>query len=391
MKKGLNISERDKKLILLLILVAVAVLPYFLVTQKVIEKNRVLASENAKLKDRKTELEGYAASQETYISESEEMLEKTRTYLGRFPSDYTQESELVLMNRVETNIAIELYQTAFGEDIGAQMTSEAEEEEIKAVEEETGEESDDGHVVSTLETEKVAADLTRLKASTKYSYRASYEGLKKFLDYIKHYRDRMVISELTGELKEGTGFIEGTFKLDQYALMGDGRDNFNFTPPQYRKGTENVFFQSSGLEERDPDAEATAYTSDFFLLVNQPGADMDAVIVGQTSDTSRDTYVTNDVNASHSVVITFAGEDGDYEAFYTIDGKSEEAETVPFTATDDIRFAIMSSSRADGDDAVTVDVKINNDTDLSVTCTVSFDDERDPRITTGYTGDVSVR
>ncbi|MCR5503104.1 MAG: hypothetical protein K6F53_08850 [Lachnospiraceae bacterium] len=390
----MQISERDKKLILILIFVAVAVLPYFLITQKVIDRNKKLADENAKLKDRKEELEGYASNQDLYISESEEMLGKAQTIIARFPTDITQESMLVFYDMIERNIAVEFYQTAFGEDLSAQTVSDEEKQEIRAVEAETGEEdSFEGHIESNTEETAVAADLILIKTMTKFSYRATYEGLKKYLDYIRNYHSRKVITEITAEYKDGTGFIDGTLVLAEYALKGGGRENYEFKPPVYRQGSSNVFLQSSGLDaveeaERDED-----YIADFVITMTGPGSGKDTFVVGKNADAEGDSYVTSDKNGEEDITITFTGSDGEYDAEYSIGKESNADEPVPFHTENVIYLDIMSSPREDPEDKVQGSITIVNASDIKVIVRIKNDPAPpDQRVRlAGNTGKIEVK
>ncbi len=390
---NISISERDKKLLLILAFVAMAVLPYFLLIQKVVEKNDALQKENDALRARRSELQGYAAAQPTYISETERMIAEADEILKCFPSEYEQEADLMFLNKVETHIPILLTQVAFGEDTSAKMVSEGDREQINEVEEEMDWESTDGeHIEQNIEEKAVAADLIQQKVTTTYNYSASYEGYGQFLNYLKSYKDRMVVSNMTATYRDDVDRVTGSFTLLEYALVGTGRDNFEFNPPDYRQGSNCLFMESTGkYDDTAPADTSSAYASDFFLLVNQPEADMDAVIVGQTSDNTRSTYVTADENESHSVVVTFAGTDGNYEVYYTIDGKANNVGSISFSASGKIRFDVMSAERAGKDDKVDISLRIINDSDLPVSFAVDYDDINNPRVDYELEGDITER
>ncbi len=386
------VSERDKKLILLLIFVAVAVLPFFLVTKNVMEKNDVLMTENTKLRSRKSELEAYALNKDTYIAESDALVVKAQELLGRFPSDYNQESMLVFFNEAEKKINIDLYQASFGEDKTAQMVSESEEEEIEEVEEEMDWDSEEGHIEDTSEEKDVGGGFVQLTATTQFTYDATYDGFKQFLNYIKNHQNRMVISNLTASYSGDLGLVNGAFTITQYALKGEGRDNFAFLPPDYRQGTSNIFTEATGIF--DVEVPVETYIPDFFIMLNQPDADEDAFIAGQSSDISRESYISSDDNTKKEITVTFTGSEGSYEAVYAVGEDNNEDAPVAFTKEEgSIHLDLLSSLRAGEEDKVELNVVIVNETDRRVEAHVKNDpDGEEARIRfTGNSGDVEVK
>ena len=376
---NLNISERDKKLLLILAFVAMAVLPYFLLTQKVMEKNDQLAGQNERLKARKSELQGYALNQDTYISESEQMLADAQEILSAFPSAYTQENDLMFMYGIERRIPIELRQVAFGEDLTEQQEETAEEKNI----------ADDGTEIAETTNTSSAGMLTEIIATSQYTYTATYEGLKAYLNYIKNYRSRMVIGNLVAK---GDGdFVSGTFTLTQYALTGTGRENYDFKAPEYRQGSSNLFQEANGMFEQVEDNEN--YVADFVIRLSSAESGGDSVMIGKNADPERETFLTSKDNEGKEITISFTGSDGEYDATYSIDEESNEDEPVTFSADGVIYVDVISSPRTSEEDITEAVISVLNASDVRVIVHVLNDPEPpDNRVRfSGNTQNVEVR
>ncbi len=379
---NLNISERDKKLLLILAFVAVAILPYFLLTQKVMEKNTQLAEQNGRLKERKSELQGYALNQDTYISESERMLSEAQEILNAFPSAYTQENDLMFMYGIERRIPIELRQISFGDDLTAQQEEKEKTEEEKNI-------ADDGTEITEETKKSSAGSMTEIIATSQYTFFSTYEGLKAYLNYIKNYKSRMVIGNLAAK---GDGdFISGTFTLTQYALTGTGRENYDFKAPEYRQGSSNLFLAANGMFEEVEDNEN--YVADFVIRLSSAEAGGDTVMVGKNGDPDRETFLTSKDNEGKEITISFTGSDGNYDATYSIDDESNDDEPVSFSADGVIYVDVISSKRTSEEDIVEAVISVLNASDVRVIVHVLNDPEPpDTRVRfSGNTQNVEVR
>lgn len=382
----LTISERDKKLLMVLAIVAIICLPYFFVIQPLTEKNEKIASEIEELQKQKSYLTDLKLNEGNYLEKTQEAAVLTQELLSLFPSDLPQEASILFIDNTEKKIPVKLHQVTFGEDVAAQITSEAEQQQIDAVEKEMGDVTDDEVIQEVTETVTIANGLSGMFTETQFSFEAGYEEYKELLDYILNYHDRMVITGMTATYT--TDVVSGSFNLRQYAIKGEGRAPVNILEPNLMHGTTNVFMQAAGIGSG---AEADAAEADFFLMLSQPDADIDAVIFGKSNDASEETYLTSDSNGQQETTITFEGEGGQYTANYKIGKKSYSEEGVSFVKNDRIYFEIISSPRVGDNDKVGAKVSIVNNTDLTVNVKILDDDEENPRVSImGKTGIVAV-
>lgn len=373
----MKLSERDKKLLLILVIVIIVCVPYFFVIQPLMDKVDNLGKEISDLNAQVKYREELALMEEEYGKAAEQMAAMETELLSKFPSDLPQEASILFIHNTEQMIPISLYQVAFGDDVAAQVTSAAEEQAIEDVEAETGDTTQTEVIEDNTQTTSLGLGLTGIQTQTRFAYDAGYEEFKDFLKYIADYHDRMVITELEASYSGEMNLVSGNMTLSQYALKGEGRNAVQFLEPNMIQGTTNVFKQASG----NFDTTEVAASPDFFILLNQPGADVDAIIVGQSNDVTESTYLSSTKNAKQEVNIYFEGETGKYNAYYEIGKTKYDDAGVDFDKDGNIELQIISSSRLDDSDKVEISLNIYNTSDAIVKVTTLNDDAEKPRVT----------
>ena len=383
----MKLSERDRKLLLILVIVIIVCAPYFFVIQPLMDKVDSLGKEISDLNAQVKYREELALMEEEYGKAAEQMAAMETELLSKFPSDLPQEASILFIHNTEQVIPISLYQVAFGDDVAAQVTSTAEEQAIEDVEAETGDTTQTEVIEDNTQTTSLGLGLTGIQTQTRFAYDAGYEEFKDFLKYIADYHDRMVITELEASYSGEMNLVSGNLTLSQYALKGEGRNAVQFLEPNMIQGTTNVFKQASG----NFDTTEVAASPDFFILLNQPGADVDAIIVGQSNDVTESTYLSSTKNAKQEVNIYFEGETGKYNAYYEIGKTKYDDAGVDFDKDGNIELQIISSSRLDDSDKVEISLNIYNTSDAIVKVTTLNDDAEKPRVTIkGTEGDIII-
>ena len=383
----MKLSERDRKLLLILVIVIIVCVPYFFIIQPLMDKVDSLGKEISDLNAQVKYREELALMEEEYGKAAEQMAAMETELLSKFPSDLPQEASILFIHNTEQVIPISLYQVAFGDDVAAQVTSTAEEQAIEDVEAETGDTTQTEVIEDNTQTTSLGLGLTGIQTQTRFAYDAGYEEFKDFLKYIADYHDRMVITELEASYSGEMNLVSGNLTLSQYALKGEGRNTVQFLEPNMIQGTTNVFKQASG----NFDTTEVAASPDFFILLNQPGADVDAIIVGQSNDVTESPYLSSTKNAKQEVNIYFEGETGKYNAYYEIGKTKYDDAGVDFDKDGNIELQIISSCRVGESGKVEIRVNIYNTSDAIVKVTTLNDDAEKPRVTIkGTEGDIII-
>lgn len=384
----MKLTARDKKLLLVLAIVAIVCIPYFFILQPMMDDISSLQSEVSQLQSDATYLEQLALMEGDYQAGAEQMASKSATLLERFPSDLLQEKNILFIHNTEQMVPVSLYQVSLGDDVAAQLTSDAEAEQIDAVEAETGDVTDDAVIEDNTTETSLGDGLTAMQTETQFAFDAGYRQFKDFLNYILEYQDRMVITDIDASYSAETDMVDGSFKLVQYALKSEGRNDVSVLEPNMIQGTTNIFRQASGSFDESEQAQEEA---DFFISLNQPEADIDSLIIGQSNDATEESYFASSKNDRQSVTVTFTGKEGEYNANYKIGNSSYSADGIDFEKEGSIVLQVISSARLDEDDNVAIDLNVVNKTDVSLRVLMQNDDTENPRVTIkGKTGTVVV-
>lgn len=202
-------SDRDKKIILVLLIIAVVALPYvFVIKEKRIETETVKAG-NIELQARLDHLKELETQRDFYIEKTEENNKERDKIIASFPADIRQENYTMFLyntERVSTklddeNNEIVEYPIAF------QEVTYGENVETPISDPESGTE----------------LNYTAISNSSTLGYQTFYGGFKYYLEYLKSYQDPMSYVAFSAEMDEETGIISGEIVLNQYAISGEGR------------------------------------------------------------------------------------------------------------------------------------------------------------------------
>lgn len=234
----MKLSDRDLKLLVLLLLVAIIVCPIFFIIRpyndKIAQRKQAIAT--------KQEREAFLAkldANRAFYNQSIELLDKERTKIVQdFAEGYWDENNIFFLADIEDNIPIAMNTLNFAM---AEPTVISED----SVDPATGE---------------VIEGLTALASITTIEYAADYEEFKEFLRNILNQDKRMVVTAVSADQDDETGLIKGTIVLNQYAVTGEGRSLAPASEEGIDYGTDNVFGDPAGYipEEADDAEEAPA-------------------------------------------------------------------------------------------------------------------------------------
>lgn len=382
----MKLSEKDKKLLFILGIIALLFLPYYFVIRPYSENTLALEEESGRLESRKRQLQELEIRREEFEKGLETAGQEREELLSRFPSELPEEGSLLFLYNTEKLIPITLSQVTLGDEVRMPIAEDVNPEAVQT-------DASDGETdaADTVVGTEITEALTGMHMETQILYSGGYKNFKDFLNYILHYKDRMVISGLSAIYSGDLDMVTGNLILKQYAVAGEGRRPVRVRKPSIAEGSSNVFMQASGIL---PEAESGNAESDFFLMLSQPEAEVEAVIFGKSMDGSGQTYLTSKENSLQETAISFKGEDGSYIANYQIgDVKfSKSGSGVAFDKEGNITVEVTSSPRVGTNDNVGVRLEIINKTDKIVYVAVKNDDKENPRVTiTGKTGEVIVR
>lgn len=343
----IDLTMRDKKLLLLLGIVALLLLPWFFIITPLSDK--ILEMENT-AKERRdqylylVELEG---NKKFYEEEVERFAQEEADIMGQFPADLPQEASILFFNNLEDFKNVKLYQTNY-------------------------EAAQPGEV---------------MRSSTTFSYEASYDSFKDFLNYIKTNGSRMVADSVTASYADG--MVKGEISIFQYAYPGKEREVKETVIPNMRNGVGNIFDCTQVRGDLSAATQPEEPSNDLFVTISQPEADVEAVILGMAEDGTEESYLRSTKNALHKIRLTFTGEAGEYKVVYELGKEKKETE---ISHEGPIVLQILSSTRVNNKDKVSAQFTMANETDTKVILKLLAEDPENPRVRiAGKTGDIEER
>ncbi len=201
--------QRIVELVLVVLSLLIAVIAYFFVvspTEKKVEnlkqQNKLLQAQAAVLEMKLTNKTKYENDIMTYLSSNKEIL-------GKYASCYSTEKDLVLLQELEEKTGISFQSASFS----------------------------DAAPIFKVEGEDYQCLLHRVSVT----YKVSYEGLKKFMDYVNAYPERMNVDSFSSNFDQENGQLTGSMVLNLFIIEGDGRTD-NFGPIKgVQTGNDNIF------------------------------------------------------------------------------------------------------------------------------------------------------
>ena len=251
-----NISNREKRLLLMLFGVLLLVVSYFAVFSPQMETASEIATQNDSLNARLNELLGMAAKKDYYQRETQNMQDEIDKYCEQFPADIKEEDGIVLAQNIEkaSGIAIDTVGTGVRlmvsedgtvneEDNSDQQTlSEQDNAATKAQVDQI-----EGNTEASTETQQQTADAlvednpTLYRTQDTLNFTGSYENLKKAVTYINGQVGRMTVDNITMSFDSGTGGLTGTITVNIYSMSGIGNQYSEPDAGTSTYGKKNLF------------------------------------------------------------------------------------------------------------------------------------------------------
>ncbi len=214
----MKFTDRDKKIVIIILIAIVIALPYLLLIKPTNEKTVALEGEITKLQERYDYLNELNQQREFYLSEIERYGNERATIIEGYAEGLRQENILMFLRGIEFDIPVSMHTLTFG---AHELTPIA--------------------AGTTDENGNVTGAVNAYKTETAVVYSCDYENVKSFLEYILKYDERMVVSAIDIAYDDKTGKVSGMFVLDQFAITTDGRELAPANIPAMEHGNESIF------------------------------------------------------------------------------------------------------------------------------------------------------
>lgn len=212
-------------LVFILVIIA-AVLAYFYLFMPLAEKRNTLLTENHDLDERLINLKNMAVDEDLFKIGINESNKTIKQVMNHYSAGNTPEKSIMMIDGLEQKVGIRLPNLSFSQP-----------EVISTVKMPLVTENADG--TYTI----VYYDVNLLRETLSTNYACTYEQLKKMIDYINAYPERMNIDSISVTYDSETNGLKGNVTLNLFAVTGTGKE---YTEPNISglsMGTDNIFGQ----------------------------------------------------------------------------------------------------------------------------------------------------
>ena len=251
-----SISNREKRMLLMLFGVILMVLSYVAVFRPQMDKASEISAQNETLDSRLDELLSMAAKKEYYQRETQNMQDEIDKYCEQFPADIKEEDGIVLAQNIEKASGITI--DTVGTGVRLMVSDDGTVDEGSTEQQQTLSEQDnaatkeqvdkiEGNTEATTETQQQTDDALIEDSPTLYrtqdtlSYKGSYENLKKVVTYINGQTGRMTVDNITMTFDSGSGGLTGTMTVNIYSMSGIGNQYSEPDAGTSTYGKKNLF------------------------------------------------------------------------------------------------------------------------------------------------------
>ncbi len=232
-----NLSDRDTKLILGMLIICVILLPYLFYSKDTREDTEVQKGRNIQLQERYNQLQAMNEHRDEYIAETKRLDAKRDEIIASFPANILPENTTMLLHNMEQDSLIltdenmdKIAEEGLPEDMDLAMLGLYGDSMIWF--DSTSYGINDILPISEEDTEDSIKGIVN---QTGLTYKCFYDGMKFILDEFLNNNDPMIYREFSAEYDNETGMLEGSIKLEQYAISGPGRElaQAQTTPDNY--------------------------------------------------------------------------------------------------------------------------------------------------------------
>lgn len=224
----MKLSDRDTKLIILILIALIIVVPYLLVIKPYNEKIETATTTIKNLTERSIYLSQLDVNRTAYLNDIDLLNAKRDELIKDFATGVRQENSLMFIRNAEIDFIkkdkdIHTYPFISNIDFTDVVRTPISQDEY----------NEDGTV-----KEK---GLTAENMSMTVDYVCKYDDIKALVEYLINNKEKMTLSAFSLQNSNEKGYVEGVFVLNQYAITGEGRELPAAEIPQMNHGNSDPF------------------------------------------------------------------------------------------------------------------------------------------------------
>ena len=259
----MNISMRDKKLLLMFSGVAVFGLGWFFGYRPQMEEAANIEAANKPLEERLSDLLELAGNRDFYISETENAQNKINEYVSKFPSDVKEENGIVLAQNIENSLGMQISNVGIAtkefvasidgsteeeiaeqnETMSEQANSQTREQidEIEGTDSKAAEELQNASDIAAAQADSTSQTPVLYRTQDTLEFNGTYANLKDVVAYLAAQSGRLTIDNMNASYDTSTGYLTGSIVVNMFSMTGTGNIYTEPDAGQVAYGTSNLF------------------------------------------------------------------------------------------------------------------------------------------------------
>ena len=225
LKGMLKVSERDKKLLIVVMAVLIMALAYFFGYSNLSAQVDELSTKKTSLETTKRDLKEKNNNKQKYINDTDKLSKACTVLIDKYDSTTSQPNAIEFFNKTEDVTGVWVKSLSLSPATVLYKFGQIASSNVNG-------------------TSSYTSNLVGYKSSINISYEGDYSQWKNFVKYINTYASKSTIDSLTATYNESTGVVSGTASISLYAIQGGDR---KATEPKFdvKTGTDNIFSGSN--------------------------------------------------------------------------------------------------------------------------------------------------
>ena len=250
----MEISARDKKLLVYLLAISIIAGAYFFVAKPLLDKQEALTTEINELQQRVTHYTDIYNNMESYESKIAEAQTKYNETCNKLFGGLNQDNTIMMVKDLEDTTDVWIARLSFQEEEVVFGEAAAEGEAADGTGDVAATDATDGTAAEGGEAEAAGpASIQGVRQDLNIDYAASYDNFKRFIEYIQNYDERLFISSINATYSVDSGLVGGSMVLSQYAILGTDKEYKAPEISNVQLGTDTIFKTGTTLLAPDSD------------------------------------------------------------------------------------------------------------------------------------------
>ena len=256
----MEISARDKKLLVYLIAISIIAGSYFFVAKPLLDKQAKLNEEISELQQKVTHYTDIYNNMDNYESQIAEAQTKYNETCNKLFGGLNQDNTIMMVKDLENATDVWIARLSFTEEdvVFGEGIADATAEGSETTE---GTETAEGAEAAAADgSEAAPASMQGVRQDLNIDYAASYDNFKRFIEYIENHDERLFISSINATYSVDSGLVGGSMVLSQYAILGTDKE---YKAPEINNvtlGTDTIFKTGTTLLAPDSEEGLTSQT-----------------------------------------------------------------------------------------------------------------------------------